>query len=81
MMEQQPINLNISLDKTVEIVCDKCGGKVFQEGLMLRKASKFLTGTAQDALIPLPVFSCSACGWVNEEFLPEPLKKKDSESI
>jgi uncharacterized Zn finger protein len=80
-MEQQPINLNISLDKTVEIVCDKCSGKVFQEGLMLRKASKFLTGTAQDALIPLPVFSCAACGHVNEEFLPEPLKNKDIESI
>lgn len=80
-MEQQPINLNISLDKTVEITCDKCEGKVFQEGLMLRKASKFLTGTAQDALIPLPVFSCAACGHVNEEFLPEPLKNKNSESI
>ena len=48
---------------------------------MLRKASKFLTGIAQDALIPLPVFSCSACGHVNEAFLPEPLKNKDSESI
>jgi hypothetical protein len=41
---------------------------------MLRKASKFLTGTPQDALIPLPVFSCSKCGHVNTEFLPEPLK-------
>ena len=49
---------------------------VFQEGLMLRKASKFLTGTQQDALIPLPVFSCAKCGHVNEEFLPEPLKNK-----
>jgi uncharacterized Zn finger protein len=80
-MNQEQINLNIDLNKTQEITCDKCGGVVFQEGLMLRKASKFLTGTAQDALIPLPVFSCSACGHVNEAFLPEPLKNKDSESI
>ena len=80
-MNQEQPRLNIDLTKTQEIVCDKCGGKVFQEGLMLRKASKFLTGTTQDALIPLPVFSCSACGHVNEEFLPEPLKNKDSESI
>jgi hypothetical protein len=80
-MNQEQIKLNIDLNKTQEIACDKCGGLVFQEGLMLRKASKFLTGTAQDALIPLPVFSCSACGHVNEEFLPEPLKNKDNESI
>jgi uncharacterized Zn finger protein len=75
-MEQEQLKLNISLDKTQEIICEKCNHNVFQEGLMLRKASKFLTGTAQDALIPLPVFSCSACGHVNEEFLPEPLKTK-----
>ena len=80
-MNQEQPRLNIDLTKTAEIVCDKCGGKVFQEGLMLRKASKFLTGTTQDAIIPLPVFSCSACGHVNEEFLPEPLKNKDNESI
>jgi len=37
---------------------------------MLRKASKFLTGTAQDALIPIPVFACGKCGHVNKDFLP-----------
>ena len=75
-MEQEQLQLNIDLNKTQEITCEKCNHNVFQEGLMLRKASKFLTGTTQDALIPLPVFSCSACGHVNETFLPEPLKNK-----
>jgi DNA-directed RNA polymerase subunit RPC12/RpoP len=74
-MSQEQLQLNISLDKTAEIVCEECGHNVFQEGLMLRKASKFLAGTEKDALIPLPVFSCSKCGHVNDEFLPEPLKK------
>jgi uncharacterized Zn finger protein len=80
-MNQEQPRLNIDLTKTQEVFCDKCGGVVFQEGLMLRKASKFLTGTTQDALIPLPVFSCASCGHVNQEFLPEPLKNKDIESI
>ena len=75
-MNQEQPRLNIDLNKTQEVTCDKCGGVVFQEGLMLRKASKFLTGTPLDSLIPLPVFSCASCGHVNEEFLPEPLKKK-----
>ena len=74
-MSKEQLQLNISLDKTAEIVCEECGHNVFQEGLMLRKASRFLAGTEKDALIPLPVFSCAKCSHVNEEFLPEPLKK------
>jgi len=46
---------------------------------MLRKASRFITGTAQDALIPIPVFACSKCGHVNEEFLPSQLKQQTEE--
>jgi hypothetical protein len=71
-MEQQ---LNISLDKTTAASCDECQNEVFQEGIILRKASRFLTGTAQDAVIPIPVFMCSKCGHVNVEFLPKNLPK------
>ena len=70
----QQMNLNISLDKTKEIACEKCGNNVFQEGVLLRKASRLLTGTAQDALIPIPVFACSKCNHVNDEFLPPQLR-------
>jgi uncharacterized Zn finger protein len=73
-MEQQ---LNISLDKTTASSCDECQNEVFQEGVLLRKASRFLTGTAQDALIPIPVFVCSKCGHVNEEFMPKQLKQSE----
>jgi hypothetical protein len=38
--------LNVTLDKTTSITCDECGGQVFTEGLIIRKASKFLTGTS-----------------------------------
>ena len=73
-MSQEQMNLNISLDKTTETTCDGCGNNVFQEGVLLRKASRFLTGTSQDAMIPIPVFACSKCGHVNEEFLPVQLR-------
>ena len=77
-MEQQ---LNISLDKTTGLSCDECGNEIFQEGVMLRKASRFLTGTAQDAMIPIQVFACSKCGHVNEEFLPMQLRNNNAENI
>lgn len=78
-MSQEQMNLNITLDKTTGMSCDECGNEVFQEGVMLRKASRFITGTAQDAMIPIPVFTCSKCGHVNEEFIPLQLRNKSEE--
>ncbi len=75
----QENNLNVSLDKTTGIKCDKCKNEVFHEGMMLRKVSKFLVGSSQDALIPIPVFVCSKCGHVNDEFLPMQLREQDNE--
>ena len=76
MQQEQPMRLNVSLDKTTPMTCDECQNQVFQEGVMLRKASKFLTGTAQDAVVPIPVFACSKCGHVNNEFLPKELQSE-----
>jgi uncharacterized Zn finger protein len=73
-MSQEQMNLNITLDKTTGMSCDECSNEIFQEGVMLRKASRFITGTAQDAMIPIPVFVCSKCGHVNEEFIPLQLR-------
>ena len=73
-MSQERVQLNISLDKTTPLVCEKCGNNVFQEGTILRKASKFLTGTTQDGIIPIPTFYCVKCGHVNDEFIPAELR-------
>lgn len=70
-MNNDQVKLNISLDKTTSIVCDECGNETFTQVLLLRKASKFLTGTAQDALMPIPTFACAKCNHVNEEFQPK----------
>jgi hypothetical protein len=74
-MQQQ--NLNITLDKTSSVTCDECGKDTFKEVYLLRKASRFVTGTSQDALIPIPVFACSKCSHVNDEFLPQQLKRDE----
>jgi len=76
MDQQQQVKLNISIDKTTEVICEECGNQTFSEALLIRKASKFLTGTAQDAVIPIPTFACTKCGHVNDEFMPPELKSK-----
>jgi uncharacterized Zn finger protein len=77
-MDQQQMNLNITLDKTTPVKCDTCENETFQEVLLLRKASRFVTGTAQDALIPIPVFACTKCGHINEDLLPPQLRNDET---
>jgi uncharacterized Zn finger protein len=76
-MDQQQMNLNITLDKTTPVKCDACENETFQEIVLLRKASRFVTGTAQDALIPIPAFACTKCGHVNEDLLPPQLRNNE----
>ena len=70
-MNQKELNMNVALKDTTSITCEECGHEVFQEGVLLRKISRFVTGTSQDALMPIPVFSCAKCGHVNTEFMPK----------
>ena len=64
-------NINVDINQTTGVTCDECGGNIFQEGLVIRKASGLLTGTGQTSYVPIPVFSCTKCGHVNVEFLPK----------
>ena len=50
-MEQPQIDLT----KTT-IVETSEGGKIWAQGYTLRKVSKFITGTSEDALVPIPIF-------------------------
>jgi len=36
---------------------------------MIKKVSKFITGSSQDTIVPFPTYCCDSCGHVNEEFL------------
>jgi uncharacterized Zn finger protein len=78
-MQDQRLKVNVSLDKTVGIKCESCDSETFQEALMLRKVSKFLTGQPQDGILPIPTFVCTKCGHVNQEFYPKELIKDDKE--
>jgi predicted nucleic-acid-binding Zn-ribbon protein len=78
-MADQRMKVNIDLKKTTGVTCDRCGAFTFQEGLMLRKVSRFLTGEAQDGVIPIPTFICTKCGHVNKDFYPKDLIEDEQE--
>lgn len=71
------MNINIPLDQTDEIRCNKCDGTFFASSLYIRKASGFLTGTGKPSYIPIPVFSCINCGHVNKEFMPREVREEE----
>lgn len=72
-MNQQQINLDIN--QTKGVTCEKCSNEYFQQVLVIRKASGLLTGTGTPTYIPIPVFACTKCGNVNEEFLPKEVEQ------
>jgi uncharacterized Zn finger protein len=51
--------------------CEECEGTLFEEQLMIKKISKFMTGSDRDSIVPVPVLACSKCGHVNEMFKPQ----------
>lgn len=69
---QQP---KIDLSKATEMKCQNCGGTVFIPGTKFLKISKIVTGTKNDAIIPVELYLCGDCGEINQELLPNELKQ------
>lgn len=66
-----PPQLNINLSDIPYTECEECQCQFFEERMMIKKVSKFMTGGAQDSIVPLPVIACAKCGHVNELFKPK----------
>jgi len=71
---EQP-QLNIDLKNTTGMQNSE-GGSVFQQGLILRKISKFIAGTTEDAILPIPVFYDPHTFKIFAEALPKELREE-----
>jgi len=77
-MENQ-INMNFDLKNTQEVLTPS-GGKVWQQGFVIRKVSKFITGTSEDAVMPIPVFYDPKTGEILQDTLPKELRDAQPEN-
>jgi hypothetical protein len=69
------INPQLSLDiKKTTPILTAAGGKIWHQGYILRKVSKFVTGTPEDNVLPIQVFYDPETGEILKEGLPEELK-------
>ena len=57
-MSNNPVGQpNVKLEDTTSFETPD-GNKIFQQGVLLRKVSKFVAGTDEDAVMLIPVFFC-----------------------
>ena len=75
MAQQNQMNLNIDLANTQAISTPE-GNKVFAQGVLLRKVSKFVVGAEEDAVLPIPVFYDPQTGKILESTVPLELREE-----
>lgn len=73
-MNQEQMKMNVDIKQTTPVESED-GNQVFQEAVVLRKASKFLVGTAEDAIIPIPVFIDVKTGKILTALLPKEIRE------
>jgi len=77
MNQEQKMQMNVDIKQSTPITDDD-GNQVFYEATVLRKISKFLTGTSEDAVIPIPVFVTKE-GKILTELLPREIREEYEE--
>jgi hypothetical protein len=76
--QQQQMQLNVDLKNTTSVETPD-GGVVFQQGVVLRKVSKFVVGADEDAVMPIPVFYDPKTGKILVDTLPPDLREEYKE--
>ena len=74
MSEKENMNLNVDLKSTTAIETPE-GGQVFNQGVLLRKVSKFVVGADEDAVMPIPIFYDPISGKILKDTIPAELRK------
>ena len=75
MQQQAPPQPQIDLKNTTEVK-NFNGGSIFQQGVILRKVSKFVTGTSEDAMMPIPVFYDPTSQKILTDSVPKELREE-----
>ena len=69
--KKQQANVQLDLSKAETILCEKCGNDTFVQVYQMRKLSALLSPTGQETMIPIQVFACAKCGYINKGFQPK----------
>jgi len=79
-MQQQVQQPQIDLKNTTEVK-NFNGNSIFQQGVILRKVSRFVTGTDEDALLPIPVFFDPETKKILTDSVPKELREELADEL
>ena len=79
-MSQQVQQPQIDLNNTTSVKTDS-GSSIFQQGVILRKVSRFVTGTDEDALLPIPVFFDPETNKILTDSVPKDLREELADEL
>ena len=65
--------MNFDPTKTTPLVCT-CGNHTFTAAVFLRKVSELVSPNGKKGILPIPTFTCNACGKCPDEAVPEFIK-------
>jgi len=71
----QGLNMNIKPEDLKDICCEQCGSKYFRPVHAFKRLSALLSPTGKEQIVPVPVYRCDECGFINKEFRPIEGKK------
>lgn len=74
--EMPPIDL-----KNTTAIDNFNGGAVFVQGVILRRVSKFVTGTDEDGILPIPVFYDPETLKIQKDSVPRDLREELKDQI
>ena len=74
-MSQEQLKMNVDITQSTPMTSTD-GNQIFQEAVVLRKISKFLAGTSEDAVVPIPVFIDVKTGKILIDMLPKELREE-----
>lgn len=74
-MKKEQINNQPQIElKSTTPVQTESGGDIWKQGFILRKVSRFVTNSSEDAVMPIPVFYDSETGKILKDTLPPELR-------
>lgn len=79
MNNQNQPQINVDL-KSTQPVESASGNQIFAQGVILRKVSRFVAGTDEDALMPIPCFYDVQTGEILTETLPKEIREEYEQS-
>ena len=66
------------MSQTTAVTCESCKHDIFIPAFKIRKMSALLSPHGKETMIPMQVFACAKCGYINDVFLPKNTENNDA---